>query len=671
MTKKMENEEKEMLSTVKNDLINVEKVIHSTKTKKKFSFKEYLDIGNILIVLGIIVLYAFLFLTRYYILSPIEIDKHYKNVYPRDKGLIYIPIVGTNDFHGHFFPVTNKIKLNSTKIISYQTGGVELIYSYINILREEFGENKVLYFNGGDQYYGAQDSKIFNGDNLDDFFDFVGLNGTTLGNKDYLYSREWIEKKIKNANYPFLINNLKKKKNEKKTGILGENQETSHLYEIRLKKGESIKIGVIGITIKKGEDKPFYDIGNRYTWDNIIFQKYETDLENEVQNLKELGANAIILLTSIGLNCNEYENETSFLNMYDWKIRQKSCSNESLIYKLINNIKPGLIDGIIAGDTHYNVHHWVKDIPIMSTKTKSRYINIMYLPFKRITKNKYILIKEKIKIEGPLPLCQKVFQNLKHCEKLTRKEYDKAGELVEYYWHNRRIEIEPAFQNEFEEYYEEFQKYVDEIIVKITGYEAKLKIDKSGNSILGNLILDAIRNISKSDVSIANPGMIRNEILPGTISHIDIVNMFNQEEKLCITEVTGDELITIIKNVQIGENAFQPSSGLRQIIKVKKNGKKEVVDVQLYNNGMNLIKINLNMTYILASTSFILSLDSGEDFQKEDVLSIIQEKYRTNKVKCEQVELGKLLVDYFSQKEEINITKEIELNFPRIIVQKE
>ena len=192
-------------------------------------------------------------------------------------GHIYIPIVGTNDIHGHFFPVINKIKLNSTKIITYKTGGVELIYSYVNILKEEFGANRVLYFDSGDHYFGAQDSKLFEGRNFEDFFNYVGLNGTTIGNKDYNFPRDWIENKIKNANYPFLVNNIKDKNIEQKNGILGENQETSHLYEILLDNGDEIKIGVIGLTLNKREDKTFYDIGNKYTWDNLIFQKYEKD----------------------------------------------------------------------------------------------------------------------------------------------------------------------------------------------------------------------------------------------------------------------------------------------------------------------------------------------------------------------------------------------------------
>ena len=48
----------------------------------------------------------------------------------------------------------------------------------------------------------------------------------------------------------------------------------------------------------------------------------------------------------------------------------------------------------------------------MSTPTHARYINIMYLPFKKGKKGKYKLVNDEIKIEGPIPACEKIFKKL-------------------------------------------------------------------------------------------------------------------------------------------------------------------------------------------------------------------------------------------------------------------
>ena len=208
-----------------------------------------------------------------------HIDSDYERVSPNDEKYIYIPIISTSDFHGRFFPENNEIVINSQKIL-YKTGGLEYTAKYINILREEFGKNRVLYFDIGDQFFQTNETILFNGNNIIEFLNKIGLNGTTLGNHEFIYRRDWIENKIKKAKYPYIINNIQDKKTNQKNGILGKNQETSHLYEIKLDNGDIIKIGVIGITLQNNVDKEFYTVGNRHTWNDIIFQSYETDLEN-------------------------------------------------------------------------------------------------------------------------------------------------------------------------------------------------------------------------------------------------------------------------------------------------------------------------------------------------------------------------------------------------------
>ena len=102
---------------------------------------------------------------------------------------------------------------------------------------------------------------------------------------DYVYKRQWIENKIKEASYPYLINNIKDTSSNKAKGALGENQEQSHLYEIKLNEKDIIKIGVIGLTMNMGVDKSIYNIGNKQTWKNISFQSYQTNIEQESEKL--------------------------------------------------------------------------------------------------------------------------------------------------------------------------------------------------------------------------------------------------------------------------------------------------------------------------------------------------------------------------------------------------
>ena len=388
-----------------------------------------------------------------------EIDSNYKKISPKNEKYIYIPIISTNDIHGKFFPELKEININSKKR-EYKTGGLEHIAKYITTLRNEFGNNKVLYLDSGDQYFQSNETILFNGKNIFDFLNTIGLNGTTLGNHEYLYKKPWIEKLIKRANFPYLVNNIRDITNNKTKGALGQNQECSHLYEIKLNndKNDIIKIGVIGITMQIGEDKGFYNVGNRQTWNNISFESHYFNLEQESKKLKENGANAIILLSHIGLLCNNIS-ETNKLNIYTKYSKQSECQKDgnSLLYNFIQGLKPGLIDAIIGGDTHNNVHHWLKDIPIMISKGKSKYVNIMYLPFQKTENNNYILINDDIKIEGPLPSCEKIFKNLNHCDKIEQNDLknfaNKNFELIDFYWHKEKMDKDIKTKTLFDKYY--------------------------------------------------------------------------------------------------------------------------------------------------------------------------------------------------------------------------
>ena len=596
-----------------------------------------------------------------------EIDLNYERISPNDEKYIYIPIIGTSDFHGRFFPEENEISYNSKKII-YKTGGLEYIAKYINILREEFGYNRVLYFDIGDQFFHTNETILFNGQNILEFLNTIGLNGTTLGNHEFIYRRDYIENKIKNAKFPYIVNNIKDIVKNKKKGALGENQETSHLYEIKLDNGDIIKIGVIGITLNNNVDKLFYTVGNKHTWDNLTFQSYETDLEKEANFLREKGANAIILLSHIGLICPNIS-ETSKINMYTKTMKQTECEHDgdSLLYKFLNKIKPGIIDAIIGGDTHNNVHHWVNNIPIMISKGKSNYLNIMYLPFKKDSNNKYILINDEIKIESPLPSCEKIFTNLNNCEKLDSfTEFPNVGELTNFLWRGKKIESDSMTKKLFDKYYSLFKMSKEKEIVKLIGFNNKIKIDLSGNSLLGNLMMDAIRNITNTDVSIVNFWMFQNEVSPGVLTLFDFIKLIPHENYICVTEFTGEEIFKMIKTVQNSERGYQPTSGLKQTIKIM-NHKKEIIDVQIYENG-NLVNIDKNKIYTLSSNNYVLSEENEDEFHNDVFLDIIKNKKNKNLIKCSRTNAYIEIMKYFKSKILVDLSREIDMTKPRVVI---
>ena len=671
----MEFEAKEKLSISLREQFKNNKNLKSNKSN--YIFIYYLILFCLLVLFVLTIFYnnnptKIIFFnknTQYYQKEK-HIDSHYNRISPNDEKYIYIPIISTSDFHGRFFPENNEITYNSKKI-KYKTGGLEYTAKYINILREEFGENRVLYFDIGDQFFQTNETMLFDGINIIEFLNNIGLNGTVLGNHEFIYRRDWIENKIKKAKYPYIINNIQDKKTGEKSEIFGKNQKKSHLYQIKLGNGDIIKIGVIGITLNNGVDKEFYTVGNRHTWKNIIFQPYETDLENESNILRKQGADAIILLSHIGLICDN-ETESSKINMYKKTTKQCNCdinNKESLLYKLLNKLNSGMIDAIIGGDTHNTVHHWINNIPIMINKGKSNYLNVMYLPFKKdIKKNKYILINDEIKIESPLPSCEKIFSNLDNCEKINiQNENINPGELIDYYWHGKKIVKDEKTKDLFDKYYSLYNISEETNIVNLIGFNNSIKIDLTGDSLLGNLMMDAIKNITKTDISIVNFWMFQYSISPGKLSMLDFIKLMPHENYLCTTELTGGELIKMIKTVQNSKRGYHPTSGLKQYIKIKNNGIKEVINVQIYVDG-KAVDIDINKVYSLSSNNLILSEESEDEFKLKDSLDIIQDKYRNNKIKCSKRLVYIELMNYFRNKGIVDLREEIDLTKPRIVI---
>ena len=648
-------------------------VIKTRKTKH-FWNKTLIRIFFVIIIIYLAILYLYPIFAKNQNINVrimtqqngnLGLNQNYERVDPNDKNYIYIPIVGTDDIHGNFFPKVNNIKVGNISL-SYKTGGLEYITKYINTLRDEFGSNRVLYFDGGDFYQGGIASVIFDGEIMLDYFNLVGLNGSTIGNHEFDYSREWIESKIHKAKYKVLINNIMDNSTYEKGGALGENHETSHLYEINLENGDVIKIGVIGLSFNMKNDKKMPNTwGNRATWDNITFFNYIEELEKESNRLRQEGASAVLALTHFGLVCNQ--TLAMKLDMYNKSSIQGKCFREdddSVLYKLLDVLKPGIIDGIIGGDTHMEMHHWENDIPMMSVPTHARYLNIMYLPFEKDDEGKYFLVEDEVKIEGPLPACEKIFKNYQNCELISSNEYEQAGELINYSWHGIKIERDPMVQPIYDKYYQKYKELAEKKIVTFKGFD-KIKVDKSGDCILCNTYLDAIKEIKEADFAIINRGIFPEELVPCTLTREDFYNQMPYLDKICTVNITGEELKKIVGTVQAGKY-FYPSSNLKQTIKIDSQGNKEVTNIEIYVDD-EPTPIEDDKIYIMASSMYVLSETSGEDFAKGESYKIIREKAINNEVQCSNKTMDEEIAEFFRGRGTIDLSEKVSSERPRII----
>jgi hypothetical protein len=260
----------------------------------------------------------------------------------------------------------------------------------------------------------------------------------------------------------------------------------------------------------------------------------------------------------------------------------------------------GTVDGIVQGHRHKFSHHFIRGVPVMGNINGGYYFNVMYLKFLNN------IVYDKV-IEGPIPVCEKIFSNTKLCNYLARDQLANAGSLIEWTFHGKPVVAHPKLHNIFTtDWLPKMKDYLrplannEILLAKVTDQESEL-----GN-LITNLIHDAC---SPHDFIIVNPGGFRTIWTPGVIQFQHFYNMFPFNNLLVSFEMTGYELLQTLTVIQGGKKGFYPNWGLRQRISIAGNGTRTFLGATLSNGN----EIDLSKNYRVVSIDFLTN--GGDDFK--------------------------------------------------------
>lgn len=574
----------------------------------------------------------------------VDISEKYESIRPKpdNPDYFYIPIFSSSDIHGHFYP-----EIIEVGNLSYTKGGLDYLGKYINIIRNEFN-NRFLYLDAGDIFQGGTESTITNGQIILDYFNLINLNGSTIGNHEYDEDRTFIEQKVRDAKFPFITTNVfDTKKNTKKA--FGDNHITSEVYTLTVPNvSDKVKIGVIGLSIKM-EQQQIAGKG----FEDIIFLNYKDELISESNKLRnEDKVNAVILLSHLAIGCGNENNLT--LNMFKPTDKQESCETESDIYTLINSIDEGGVDAVVTGHSHKEVHNWVNGIPIISPVNNGFYANIMYLAFDR--KNNYKLVKDQTRIEGPLPICDKIFKKDHKCELINKDEINEYLPLMNYKFHGVKIEKESILQPIHDKYDDMYKNY-SEIICTVIGTDEILTIEKNGSFYLGNMIADIYRHVTGAEISIVSYGNLRSSWSPGKIPRYKINDLQPFRNIFCTFVMNGEEVKKMLKIIQRGRKKYYVTSGIKQVLAKDKNGEYYLTDVKLF-DGYKEYDIKSSDEYLISANDFISK--GGDDFDK------VLPWYKPRNLNCNYGVDAEIVEKYLKAQQVIDVRKYIDNDNPRI-----
>ena len=507
-----------------------------------------------------------------------------------------IAILGTNDIHGAYFPsIVNLSNLN----ITYYSGGLVYMGKYINLLREEWKE-QFIWLDAGDQFQGALENNISDGSIITDFYNIMNLTDATFGNHEWDFGREFIEKTMNESNFNYIIGNLQEISTRKKEFL------PKQLRTKIINVGK-IKVGIIGLTTVQ---TPITSAANLTDIDFLDYSRVIEELSTDLRNKTDV----IILLAHFGMDCSKQSHDIIYtLKMHNSSSNYSDCSNDGELYILLKNLKKGLIDVVVSGHTHQIVHQWVFNYPVISSINNGKYSNIMYLSFKKDSDGKYKYLPEKTLIEGPLPICDKVFNKTLHCNTIDESKIEEEGDLVNYKFHNITITKESKLDNLTDKWEKILEEYKKQIIAISDG---PLEHKRNNETALGNLMTNIMKSLTKSDIAIMNSGGFRTVWSEGGISVADIYNMFPFNNFIVSFEMTGLEIKRMLKIIQKGNFAFYPTSGDKETVLIHQN-KKNLIDVVLF-DGLYEIPIINDKNYTVSALDFCI-INGGDDFA--DVVS--------------------------------------------------
>lgn len=529
---------------------------------------------------------------------------------------------------------------------------MDYLAKYVNILRNEF-QNNFLYLDAGDLFQGGTESSLTNGEIIMDYLNLIKVDAVAFGNHEFDEDRETLEQKVENSNFPFLTANMFDRNKDTKKAF-GKNHLSSKIFTFEVPnintKKVQVKIGVIGLTMKRSKKQMS---GSGY--ENIIFLDYKEELISEANKLKkENNVNAVILLSHILLEC-EGDTNDLVLKMYKPTDKQNLCDNTNDLYKLIDSLDEGIIDAVVTGHSHKQVHHWIKNIPIISPINNGLYSNVIYLAFDR--RNNYKIVPNEARIEGPIPICEKVFQKSHNCEFIKPSDLGDLLPLVEYKFHNSKIEKDPVLKPIHDKYDNLYNAYKEKIST-IIGTENTLKVEKNGNCYIGNIMADIQSSVTGAEISIVSYGNLRGELNPGKVPYYKIKDLLPYKTRICSFRMKGSEVKKMMKIIQSGRKKYYLVSGLKQVLAKNKKGEYYLSNVKLF-NGIKEFEIISEREYLISTNDYLIK-KGGNDFNK------ILNWYKPRSLNCNYGPDLEIANRYLRDQKVIDVRKFKDNNNPRI-----
>ncbi len=460
-----------------------------------------------------------------------------------------VVVIGTNDLHGAIDE--HELDVGNTKL---RYGGLLVMASYIDILRQHYGKERVLLLDGGDLYQGALASNLSEGAAVVDAMNYMGYEAVAIGNHEFDFGAgmSWARahpgevpplaerldvlfERMRQAHFPFLAVNIRDKATHlpvswpnsgnsivvyKAAGAELAHRNPTPRLVASLMTQHGIKVGVIGAATP---DTP------RVTRPvNVVALEFAEPaplIVAEARKLRAAGAKLIVLVAHMGGKCGDLHdpNNTS------------TCDTDQEIYQLLHTMPESTVDVVVAGHTHQYMAHWMGGAAVIEAGARGRALAWVEACVGKGGR----FDKEHSKIHAPVTLCRDEWQS-GGCYKRKKPEAVVPARFL-----GQPVVPPPALTQLLAPYREAVAAEVARPLgVRLAA--PLLREAPDGSRPLGDLIAEALRVAAGADVGVQNVGGVRADLPAGEVTFGQVFEVLPFDNRLAVLDLTGSELNAFI-----------------------------------------------------------------------------------------------------------------------------
>ena len=449
--------------------------------------------------------------------------------------------------------------------------------------------NNVILVDAGDHIQGGTIGQITNGEAIIEIMNKLEYDVVTLGNHEFDYGIEQLESIEKLLNCKYISSNYCYKKD--KTSIYPP-------YK-KITVGDKT-IGFIGVatpeTLTKSYLITLLDDKGELIYDfltNNNNQELYARVQQHIDELKKQNVDYIIILAHMGKGGDSLKEDTSI--------------------ELLKNLKN--VNALIDGHTHLVYSEKAPDKNrnnVILVQTGTKLVNIGVLT---IHENGTLSHKNIDEVPYESSLADKTL-NVTRGNKLRYVDKD-MNEFI--------IDIYNSFSDKLNEVIGKSDFLIRVYKNATESNDSHTQISRSNENSLCNLITDAFKELSESDVSIINAGAVRADINKGNITYQNVLNTLPYSVDILVKEITGQILLEALefgvralpeinsRFPQVSSITYKVDTSINSSVVVDSNGvfQKLGEENRVYDIKINGEKIDLKKKYTISSRAFLLNGGDG------------------------------------------------------------